>query len=51
MRDGDHSYPGVQLATWNVTIEKPHQISFLATYLKLLATSILPVGQLQLAVP
>ena len=47
MRGGDHSYPGVQLAAWNVTIEKLHQIYFLATYLKLLATSILPVGRLR----
>ena len=51
MRGGDHSYPGVQLAAWNVTIEKPHQIDCLATYLKLLATSILPMAQLRLAVP
>ena len=51
MRGGDHSYPGVQLAAWNVTIEKLHQIYFLATYVKLLATSILPVGRLRLAVP
>ena len=41
---------GVQLADWNVTIEKL-QICFLATYLKLLATSVLPVGRLRLAVP
>ena len=46
MRGGDHSYPGVQLAAWNVTIEKLHQIFFLVTYLELLATSILPVGRL-----
>ena len=51
MRGGDHSYPGVQLAAWNVTIEKLHQIYCLATYLKLLATSILPVARLPLAVP
>ena len=51
MRGGDHSYPGVQLAAWNLTIEKLHQIYCLATYLKLLATSILPVEQLRLAVP
>ena len=51
MRGGDHSYPGVQLATWNVTIEKLHEIYFLSTYLKLLATSILPVGRLRLAIP
>ena len=51
MRGGDHSYPGVQLATWNVTIGNLHQIYCLATYLKLLATSILPMGRLQLAVP
>ena len=43
-------YPGVQLAAWYVTIEKLHQIFFLVTYLKLLATSILPVGRLRLAV-
>ena len=50
MCGGDQSYPGVQLAAWNVTIEKL-QIYFLATYLKLLATSVLPVGRLRLAVP
>ena len=48
---GDHSYPGVQIAAWNVTIEKFNQISCLATYLKLLTTSILLVAQLRLAVP
>ena len=51
MRHGDHCYPGVQLTAWNITIEKLHQIYCLATYLKLLATSILPVGRLQFAVP
>ena len=51
MRGGDHSYPGVQLAAWEVTIEKLHQIYCLAAYLKLLATSILPVERLLLAVP
>ena len=45
MHGGDHSYPGVQLAAWNVTKEKLHQIYFRATYLKLLTTSTLPVGQ------
>ena len=47
MRGGDHSYPGVQLAAWNITKEKVPQIHFPATYLKLLTTSILPVGQLR----
>ena len=42
--------PGAQLAAWNVTKEKLHQIYFLATYLKLLATSTLPVGRLESAV-
>ena len=51
MRGGDHSYPGVQLAAWNVIIEKRHQVYFLAIYLKLLATSILHVERLRLAVP
>ena len=49
MRGRDHSYPGVQLAAWNVTEEKLHQIYFPATYLKLLTISILPVGQLRSA--
>ena len=49
MRGRDHSYPGVQLAAWNVTEEKFHQIYFPATYLKLLTISILPVGQLRSA--
>ena len=51
MRGGDHSYLGVQLAAWNVTIKNLHQIYCLATYLKLLATPILVVGRLRLAVP
>ena len=51
MRGGDHSYPGAQLAAWNVIREKIHQIYFLVIYLKLLETSILPVRRLQLAVP
>ena len=46
MRGGDHSCPGVQLAAWNVFIENIHQLYCLATYLKLLATSILPVERL-----
>ena len=49
MRGRDNSYPGVQLAAWNITREKLHQIHFLATYLQLLITSVLPVGQPQSA--
>ena len=49
MRGGEHSYPGVQLEAWDVTEKKLHQRYFLATYLKLLTTSILPVGQLRSA--
>ena len=49
MRGGDHSYPGVQLVTWSDTEENVHQIYFPATNLRLLTTSILPVGQLRLA--
>ena len=53
MRGADHSYPGVQLAAWNVTKEKLHQRHFHAAYLKtsinVYTTSILPVGQLRLA--
>ena len=49
MRSGDHSYPGVQLASWNVTEETLHQIYFPASYFKLLTTSILPVEQLRSA--
>ena len=49
MRGGDHSYPGIQLAAWNVTEDKLHQICFSATHLKLPATSILPMGQLRSA--
>ena len=36
MRGGDHSYPAVQLAVWNIIKEKLHQIYFSATYLTLL---------------
>ena len=50
MHGGDHSYLGVQLAAWNVTKEKLYQIYFPATYMKLLTTSILSVGQLRSAV-
>ena len=50
MHGGDDSYSAVQLAAWNVIKEKLHQIYFPATYMKLLTTSILPVGQLQSAV-
>ena len=46
MRGGDHSYQGVELAVWNVTKENVHQIYFIATCLKLLAASTLPVGRL-----
>ena len=49
MCEGDHSHPGEQLAAWNATKEKPHQIYFPATYLKLFITSILPAGQLRSA--
>ena len=49
MRGGDHYYPGVQLSAWNTTKEKIHQGCFPMTYLKLLTTSILPVGQLRSA--
>ena len=48
MRGGDHSYPGAQLTAWNVTKEKIYQRYYLpGTYLKLLLTSMLPVGQLR----
>ena len=50
MHGGDHSYSDVQLAAWNVTKEKLHQIYFPATYLKFLTTYILPVGQLRSAI-
>ena len=51
MRGGDHLYPGVQLAVWNVTKEKLHKIYFPVTYLRLLITSILPIGQLRSSAP
>ena len=41
--------PDVQLTAWNVTKEKLHQIYFPETYLKLLTTSIISVGQLRSA--
>ena len=50
MHGGDHSYSGVQLAAWNVTKEKLHQIYFPTIYVKLLTTSILPVGQMRSAI-
>ena len=51
MRGGEQSYPGVQLAAWNVTIENLHQIYCFVTSLKLPATFYsIPLGQLHLAV-
>ena len=49
MHGRGHSDPDLHLAAWNVTKEKLHQVYFLATYLKLLTTSILPMRQLQSA--
>ena len=46
MRGGDHSYPGVQLAVWNVTENRLHCRYFPANFFKLVTTPILPVGQL-----
>ena len=46
MPDADHSYPGVQLAAWNVTENKLHHIHFSGNFLKLVATPMLLVGQL-----
>ena len=47
MCGGDHFHPGAQLVAWNFIKEKIHQNYFPASYLKLLTTSILVVGQLQ----
>ena len=47
MCGGNHSNAGVDLVAWNVTEEKLDQKYYPVTYLKLLTTSILPVGQLQ----
>ena len=49
MRGGDHSFPAVQFAAWNVTKEQRNHNYFLAIYLKLLITSILPLGQMRSA--
>ena len=46
MGGGNHSYPGVQLAVWNVTEDRLHDIYFPANCLKLVTTPILPVEQL-----
>ena len=46
MRGGCHSYPGVQIAAWNVTEDRLYHRCFLANVLKLLTTPILPVGKL-----
>ena len=46
MHSEDHSYSGVQLAAWNVSGEKLDQKYFPATYLKLLTTTVLLLGQL-----
>ena len=46
MGGGEHSYPGVQLATWNVTEDQLNRRYFPANFLKLVTTPILPVRQL-----
>ena len=46
MRDEDHSYPGVQLAAWNVTEDQLHRNYFPENTLKLVTSPIVPVGQL-----
>lgn len=43
---GDHSYPTVPLAAWNVTENRLNQRYFPVNFLKLLRTPILTVGQL-----
>ena len=49
MRDGDYSYPGMQLTISNVTEDRIYRRYFRANFLKLLRTSILPEGQLRTA--
>ena len=49
MRGVNHSYPGVQLAAWNVTEDRLQHRYFPENFLKLVTTPILPVGQLRLA--
>ena len=44
MRGGDHPYPGVQLAAWNVTEDQLHRRYFTVNILKLVTIPILPVG-------
>ena len=46
MRGVDHFYPGVQFAAWSVTEDRLHQRYFPVNFLKLVATPILPVGEL-----
>ena len=46
MRGGYHSCPDVRHAVWDVTKEKLDQ-RYPSTSLKLLTTSILPLGQLR----
>ena len=49
MHRGGHSYPAVQLAVWKVTENRLHCRCFPAIFFKLVATPILPVGQLRSA--
>ena len=49
MPSGNHTYPGVQLAAWNVTEQRLYRRYFPAIYLKLLTTPILLDGQLRSA--
>ena len=46
MRGGNHSYPGVQLAAWNLTEDRLYHRQFPTDFLKLLTAPILPVGRL-----
>ena len=46
MRNVNHSYPGVQLAAWNVTEVKLDQRYFPVNFFKLVTSPILLVGQL-----
>ena len=41
MRGGDHYYPGVQFAAWNVTEEKVHQRYFPAIFFYIIGTSVM----------
>ena len=49
MRRGDHCFPDLKLASWNVNEDRLYHRYFSANFLKLLTTAVIPVGQFRSA--